>query len=76
MPHILVIIIIGAIAGWIAGALVNSDSNSILAGYRYRYCGWIHRYKAVWHQAGHHLQHLCERGDHSGCRRRYSCPGH
>ncbi len=30
MPHILVIIIIGAIAGWIAGALVQEDSSSFL----------------------------------------------
>lgn len=30
MPHILVIIIIGAIAGWIAGALVDADNSSIL----------------------------------------------
>lgn len=30
MPHILVIIIIGAIAGWIAGALVDADNGSIL----------------------------------------------
>lgn len=31
MPHILVILLIGAIAGWIAGALVDSDSGSFLA---------------------------------------------
>ncbi|MCW3122220.1 MAG: GlsB/YeaQ/YmgE family stress response rane protein [Flavipsychrobacter sp.] len=30
MPHLLVIIIIGAIAGWIAGALVDADNSSIL----------------------------------------------
>jgi len=30
MPHILIILLIGAIAGWIAGALVNSESNSFL----------------------------------------------
>jgi uncharacterized membrane protein YeaQ/YmgE (transglycosylase-associated protein family) len=30
MPEILVIIIIGAIAGWLAGMIVNSDSSSLL----------------------------------------------
>ena len=30
MPHILIIIIIGAIAGWLGGALVNSDNGSLL----------------------------------------------
>jgi uncharacterized membrane protein YeaQ/YmgE (transglycosylase-associated protein family) len=30
MPHILIIIIVGAIAGWLAGALVNMDSDSLL----------------------------------------------
>ena len=30
MPHIIIILIIGAIAGWLAGALVQEDSNSFL----------------------------------------------
>jgi uncharacterized membrane protein YeaQ/YmgE (transglycosylase-associated protein family) len=30
MPHILVIIIVGAIAGWLAGVIVDSDSQSFL----------------------------------------------
>lgn len=30
MPEILIIIIIGAIAGWLAGTIVASDSNSLL----------------------------------------------
>lgn len=30
MPHIVIILIIGAIAGWIAGAIVQEDSNSFL----------------------------------------------
>ena len=30
MPEILVTIIIGAVVGWLAGALVNSDSDSLL----------------------------------------------
>ena len=30
MPHILIIIIVGAVAGWLAGALVNMDSDSLL----------------------------------------------
>jgi uncharacterized membrane protein YeaQ/YmgE (transglycosylase-associated protein family) len=30
MPHILIILLVGAIAGWIAGALVDSDNGSFL----------------------------------------------
>jgi uncharacterized membrane protein YeaQ/YmgE (transglycosylase-associated protein family) len=30
MPHILIILIVGAIAGWLGGALVNSDNGSLL----------------------------------------------
>ena len=30
MPHLLVIIIVGAIAGWLAGMIVDSDSHSLL----------------------------------------------
>ena len=30
MPHILIILLVGAVAGWLAGALVNSDSGSFL----------------------------------------------
>ena len=30
MPHILIIIIVGAIAGWLAGVIVDSDSQSFL----------------------------------------------
>ena len=30
MPHLLIILLIGAIAGWIAGALVDADNGSFL----------------------------------------------
>jgi len=55
MPHILVIIIIGAIAGWIARRIGELRQQQHTAGYRYRYCGWLYRHEAVWHQAGYYL---------------------
>ena len=62
MPEIVIIIIIGAIAGWLAGTIVDSDSHSflldvvlgIIGGYvAFR---WI--FHGIWHLTGYHYVDL------------------
>jgi uncharacterized membrane protein YeaQ/YmgE (transglycosylase-associated protein family) len=49
MPEILIIIIIGAIAGWLAGMIVDSDSQSFLLDVVIGIAGGYIAYKWIFH---------------------------